>query len=351
MTTPRPTGEHTGLPTLLSLGAAAALLLAAAGTGEAAPRRFCSATARVQYAACQHEVKDDLLVEKAICVNVTDDDARDECLEELEATRTESNEECRAQREARRELCDLLGEDRYDPGFDPADFDPDFVTAAHLNPYLPIAVGSFWAYEAEDESNTVEVLPKTKLIEGVTCAVVRDLVLVDGVAKEDTADWIAQALNGDVVYCGEEVKDFEIFPGDDPNEPELVETDGSFKVGRDGAKPGVLFLGTAVVGATYRQEWAPGDAEDAATVLSTTYGFGHGDPALDQHVPQDLADHLCNDDCAVTADFTPLEPDTLERKYYAPGVGLFLEVDVESGDVNRLVDCNVDPRCATLPQP
>jgi hypothetical protein len=37
------------------------------------------------------------------------------------------------------------------------------------------------------------------------------------------------------------------------------------------------------------------------------------------------------------------------RKYYAPGIGVFLEV--EAGEVNRLVGCNVDPRCATLPQP
>ena len=40
------------------------------------------------------------------------------------------------------------------------------------------------------------------------------------------------------------------------------------------------------------------------------------------------------------------------RKDYRPGVGLFLEVPLDDPtNVLRLVACNVDPRCATLPQP
>jgi len=68
-------------------------------------------------------------------------------------------------------------------------------------------------------------------------------------------------------------------------------------------------------------------------------------------VPQALADLLCNDDCVVTHDFSPLEPDASERKYFAPGIGLFLEVDEESGDIVQLVDCNFDAVCGTLPAP
>lgn len=49
----------------------------------------------------------------------------------------------------------------------------------------------------------------------------------------------------------------------------------------------------------------------------------------------------------VTQNFSSLEPDVLERKYYAPGIGVFLEV--EAGEVVQLVKCNVDPRCALLP--
>jgi hypothetical protein len=40
----------------------------------------------------------------------------------------------------------------------------------------------------------------------------------------------------------------------------------------------------------------------------------------------------------VTRDFTPLEPDARERKFYAPGVGLILERDLVSGDRVELVE-------------
>ena len=152
------------------------------------------------------------------------------------------------------------------------------------------------------------------------------------------------------MYCGEEVKDFERFPGDNPNEPELVSIDGSFKVGRDGTKSGILFLASPSAGTTYRQEYSLGNAEDHATVVSTTYGFGN-DPVLDQHVPQALVAHLCNNDCVVTLDGLPFDPGVLQRKYFAPNIGTFLEVDVDTGEINRLVGCNVDPKCATLPAP
>ena len=53
----------------------------------------------------------------------------------------------------------------------------------------------------------------------------------------------------------------------------------------------------------------------------------------------------------VTSNFSLLEPGVFERKYYAPGLGVFLEVEPEDQVVVRLVHCNFDARCATLPQP
>jgi len=314
--------------------------------------RACSQTAQTQFAACMHESNDDRLTGKAICINLADNVERKTCLSELGASSQESNRLCREQRDARFDVCAAVGEGRYDPDFDPADFDDDFTSAAHQNPYFPVKIGFAWEFAAvaANETNTVEVLAQTKLIEGVTCVVSRDLVSASGVAKEFTDDWLGQALSGDVVYCGEEVKDFEQFPGDVPSAPELVSIDGSFKVGRDGDKPGTLFPGSPAAGTTYRQEFSVGNAEDVATVLSTTYGFGQ-DASLDEHVPQALADHLCNDDCVVTAESTPIEPGAVARKYYARNIGVFLEIDASSGEINRLVGCNVDPLCTTLPAP
>ena len=258
---------------------------------------------------------------------------------------------CREQRDARQQLCQALGEERYDPDFEPEDFDDDFTNPTNPNPFFPLAIGNHWDYAGGDETVAVEVLAETKSIEGVTCIVVNDQVEQDGEVVEDTDDWFGQRKNGTVDYCGELSREFESFEGDDPETPELVSLEGSFKAGRDGAQPGTIFLGMPAVGRVYRQEWSPGNAEDAAKVLSTSYGFGN-DPQLDAFVPQDLAELLCPaDDCVVTGEFTPLSPGSFERKYYARGIGFFLEVHPGSGEILQLVDCNFDARCAVLPTP
>ena len=312
--------------------------------------KFCSKTAGLQFAACRNEVEDDYLTASAICIQISDTAERNECFDDAGDSRKEGKNECRDQLDARKELCDAIGEDRYDPDFEPDSFDDDFTNLTNPNPYYPLMIGNEWNYESEDEVNTVIVLSDTKLIEGVTCIVVNDLVEnVDDGSMEDTNDWIAMREDGTVIYCGEESKDFEIFPGDMPQLPELVSIDGSFKVGRDGDLPGTLFLAPPIVGETYRQEFSAGNAEDAATVLSTTWSFGNGE-GLDDYVPNDLADTLClpNSDCVVTLEYTPIEPDVFERKYYAKGIGLFLEVNPETGDVNQLVSCNFGGKCNDL---
>ena len=67
-------------------------------------------------------------------------------------------------------------------------------------------------------------------------------------------------------------------------------------------------------------------------------------------MPQELAELMCGDcNCRVTLDFSPVEPDTFERKYHAPGIGTFLEVNPEDGEIVELVACNLDDqRCEDL---
>jgi hypothetical protein len=336
-----------------ALAVGAACLLLGAGPARAGKHsrspRVCSAVATEQAQACQAEIKADLFEAQALCSNGPESERRD-CLRDAQQGFKEGNEECRDQREARKDLCDALGEGRYDPDFDPAAFRDDFTSP---NPYFPLSVGDHWEYAGENETGEVTVLGQTKQIEGVTCIVVRDLVKdEDGRDVEDTDDWIAQRVDGTADYCGEISQNFEFFEGDDPELRELVDIEGSWKAGRDGALPGTLFPATPLEGDVYRQEWSPGTAEDAAEVLSTQYRFG-SDAALDQHVPAALAQHLCTQThpCVVTGEFTPIEPDAFERKYYAYGIGLFLVVNPASGEISRLVDCNVDPLCAALPQP
>jgi hypothetical protein len=293
-------------------------------------------------------VQDDYFVATATCLNIADAADREECVADAKEARREGNAACREELDWREDGCDLTGEDRYDPDFDPDSFDRDFRNPAHPNRYFPLAIGNQWEYRSADQTISVKVLNETKLIEGVRCVVVRDIVREAGQVIEATDDWFAQAKDGTVWYCGEEVKDFETFAGDRPARPELVSIDGSFKAGRDGAKPGIIFLASPARGDVYREEFSLRNAEDISVVLSTTYAFG-SEPELDRFVPRQLARRLCAGDCVVTRNISLLEPGVEARKYYAPGIGVFLEVKPDSGEVDRLVSCNVSPRCVGLP--
>ena len=50
----------------------------------------------------------------------------------------------------------------------------------------------------------------------------------------------------------------------------------------------------------------------------------------------------CVDNCLLTADYTPLDPDVVENKYYAPGIGLIVEIDLETGNRVELVQFSKD---------
>jgi len=105
-----------------------------------------------------------------------------------------------------------------------------------------------------------------------------------------------------------------------------------------------------VVGQTYLEEFSLGNAEDIAQILSRTYQYGEN-RELDRRVPRTLAQLLCHHDCVVTENVSLLEPGVVERKYYAPGIGTFLETNPDSSEITRLVKCNFNNLCATLPAP
>ena len=321
------TAKRDPLAGRVTLGAMAALavvglsaLPATAGSGHLS--RFCSTTADLTKAACVNDVQDDYFLAIGVCLNISDSGERRDCNREAWSERIEGFRLCKAQRTARREVCAAIGEERYDPQYGPGDFvDPNRIgQGVAPNPYFPLVPGNEWVYEGDGETITVTVLEKTKLIDGIVCRVVRDVVEEDGQPVEITDDWFAQDLEGNVWYFGEIAQNFELFEGDDPEEAELVDIDGSWKTGREGAKPGIIFHAFPQVGVTYREEVKLGEAEDVAEVLSVS--GTESSPAA-----------ACDGTCLVTRNFTPIEPGNEETKYYAPGVGLILEVD---GDGNRV---------------
>ncbi|MCL4791895.1 MAG: hypothetical protein KJ040_07570 [Gammaproteobacteria bacterium] len=302
----------------IAIGVALAGQSASAG-GFGYSDRTCSRTAAAAFSACLYEVLDDFWIDNGKCKNHADPDERADCLSDIRSAPREGHRECRAQKNARVDLCNELGEAPYDPPFEPAMFvnPADIGGSVAPNPWLPIIAGQTRIYEDGEETVTVTVTGDIKTISGVPCAVVRDIVEEDGEVIEDTQDWFAQDLLGNVWYCGEAVQDFE--------DGELVSLDGSFKAGVDGAKPGILMKAAPAVGDVYRQEFDLGNAEDAAEVLS-----------LNGTATTPAAS--CSGTCIITRDFTPLEPEVLEHKYYAPGIGLILEVKPGTDERLELVE-------------
>lgn len=293
----------------------------------------CASSAAVLGSACEADTVDDFLEGKAICQDTSDQEEYAECIAEVELAADEQIEECEDVLEARLELCDDLDDAVHEPEFG-ADFADNFVDpltigdTTEVNPWFPLVVGNQWIYEGtfEDdegeqvtETITVTVTDRTKLIDGITCLVVVDEAMEDDVVIEATDDWYAQDVEGNVWYCGEISQEFETFDGDDPELPELVEIEGSWKSGRDGAEAGILIPMDPEVGDIFRQEVLFGEAEDVVEILSLE--GTETSPAAS-----------CESTCLVTQDTTPLEPDVEENKYYISGIGLIVEVDLESGE-------------------
>jgi hypothetical protein len=198
----------------------------------------------------------------------------------------------------------------------------DFVTGID-NPYLPFIPGTEWVYEArlEDgtvERNEVEVLPETRTVNGVTATVIHDTVFVGGQIAEETFDWYAQDKQGNVWYLGETVDNYE--------NGVLTNHSGSWEWGVDGALPGMMMWAdpSAHVNEEYYQEYYEGEAEDKGQVLSVSESVT---------VPFGAFDNVVK-----TFDFSSLDPDLKENKFYAKGIGVIQEVDLTTGEEVVLVE-------------
>jgi len=197
--------------------------------------------------------------------------------------------------------CEL--DETYHPDINPADFSTTID-----NPFLPLVPGTVFTYEGGGETIVVEVTDETREVMGVTCVVVRDTVRVDGEIVEDTYDWFAQDLAGNVWYFGEDTQEFE--DGE-------VSTEGSWEAGVSGAQPGIVMPAAPMPGHVYRQEYLACEAEDMGEVIALNE---------DVSVP---ADEYTG--CVRTRDYTPLDADSNEYKWYCPDVGMVAEVDIFTG--------------------
>jgi hypothetical protein len=200
-------------------------------------------------------------------------------------------------------------------GDQPFEIDPSEFTIDIDNPYWPMKPGSRWIFRETDAEGSVSkvvvtVLDETKTIaNGVEARIVHDQVTESGEIKEDTFDWYAQDADGNLWYLGEDTTEYE------NGKPKTKE--GSWEAGVDGALAGIIMPADPQVGMTYREEYYKGHAEDGAEIISTEalakvpYGrFTNG---------------------VQTRNFSGIEPNVIEEKIYAKGVGVVLEITVSGG--------------------
>jgi len=191
----------------------------------------------------------------------------------------------------------------------PADF-----TANVDNPWFPLKPGTTLTYSGVRDGkrmrDVVTVTSETVKIDGVPCRVVHDRVYMSGKLAESTSDYYSQDNQGNVWYFGEDTAEFD-------KDLNVTSTEGTWHTGEAGALPGIFMPAQPQVGETHRQEYYAGYAEDFFKVVdlnaSITVPYGSFTGAMR------------------TEEWTPLEPDVLDNKYYVKGIGEVKEVAVKGG--------------------
>jgi hypothetical protein len=190
----------------------------------------------------------------------------------------------------------------YAPAIDPT----NFVTGVD-NVYFPLKPGTTFVYEGKSAGNLehteAKVSSETKVILGVPCVTLMTTTNINGKLNEAALDWYAQDKQGHVWYFGEDTKEYK--------NGKVISTQGSWLAGVNGAQPGYVMKANPTPNETYRQEYAKGQAEGMATVLSLTASAS---------VPVGSYKNL-----VMTKEWSALDvASVFERKYYAKGIGLVL---------------------------
>jgi hypothetical protein len=185
-------------------------------------------------------------------------------------------------------------------------------SARVTNPWFPLKPGTTYTYfglkDGKPSRDVVFVTRRTITIAGADCVVVSDRLYLAGHLAERTLDYYSQNAGGDVWYFGEDTAELDA-------KGQVTTTEGTWRAGVDGARPGVFMPAHPRVGQTGQPEFYKGHAQDHFRVAAFL-----GPNALR------------------TVEWTPLEPGVLDHKLYVRGVGDVLERTVKGGDeLNELV--------------
>ncbi|MGY2874444.1 hypothetical protein ACVW00_001634 [Marmoricola sp. URHA0025 HA25] len=197
----------------------------------------------------------------------------------------------------------------------PSTMDPADFSHPVTNPWFPIEPGTTTLLRGTDEGRRfrerVRVTDRTRVVQGVTVRVVRDVLRrAGGSLAEATSDWYADDDNGNVWYFGERTATYD-------RHGHVESREGSWEAGVDGASAGLIMPADPKATDAYRQEYWPGHAEDQAWIV----GF-----KASVKVPMRRFHHVLR-----TFEWSRLEPGVISTKLYARGVGVVRERDVAGG--------------------
>lgn len=216
------------------------------------------------------------------------------------------------------DACD--GEFTEDFLFEQCVFADHTASFAQQNPYFILEPGWWIALEGEEEEDgevefirlEITVLQETRMVNGILTRVIEEREWIDGELYEVSLNYYAICLTtNDVFYFGEEVDFYE--------DGEIVNHQGAWLAGENGAQPGVIMPGSILIGSRYMQEIAEEDeALDRGEILDI--------------IDVELAGRSF-ENVAVIADSSALEPEAEpEIKYFAPYVGQIKDGPLEVVD-------------------
>jgi len=190
----------------------------------------------------------------------------------------------------------------YEPVLNPANF-----VRAITNPYFPLPVGRTLIYKGIKNGKTqvdrVHVTSATRVLEGIKAVAVSDVATHNGKLLEKTTDWYAQDKQGNVWYLGERTAAY--------GPAGRIDRSGSWQAGVRDGEPGIVMKANPQVPDAYRQEFLSGQAEDTAWIVNRGGSFRLRFKVVHQVL--------------TSLEFTRLEPHVLDKKIYAPGLGIIVE--------------------------
>ncbi len=187
----------------------------------------------------------------------------------------------------------------------------DFMTVGE-NPYFILKPGYQLTLEGKEDGKAVRlvvtVLDETKTVGGIETRIVEERETQGGALAEVSRNFFAiEKGTNNVYYFGEDVDVYK--------NGKIVNHEGAWAHGTNGARFGLMMPGSPTVGARFYQELAPGVAMDRAHIVSLAERLTTPAGAFEK--------------CLKTEETTPLEPGAREFKLYAPGVGLVKDGTLE----------------------